>query len=102
MRATLRKEVAILPLALHAERMPLDGGDHSPDGKDRPQKVCELASTADFSFIFFTLDTAPQPLAKRQRRNEAVPGQKRIRGRQGALKKLLDLPVDLILEVSLE
>ncbi|GAA5978634.1 hypothetical protein JCM5350_002460 [Sporobolomyces pararoseus] len=75
MRATLRKEVAILPLALHAERMPLDGGDHSPD------------------------DTAPQPLAKRQRRNEAVPGQKRIRGRQGALKKLLDLPVDLILEI---
>jgi uncharacterized protein YceK len=39
-----------------------------------------------------------QPVSKRQRQDQ---GPRRIRGKKGALKKILDLPVDLVYEVSL-
>ncbi|GAA5965971.1 hypothetical protein JCM3765_004138 [Sporobolomyces pararoseus] len=53
---------------------------HSPEGSDTSR------------------NSTPKPLDKRQRRNPP-PGEKRIRGRQGALKKVLSLPIDLILEI---
>ncbi|GAA5993305.1 hypothetical protein JCM5350_005088 [Sporobolomyces pararoseus] len=52
------------------------------------------AKNTDTATVASSSDAPPQPAPKRQRKTQS-----RVKGRQGALKKAMDLPVDLIWEI---